>query len=1059
MLTNIELISNHESILPRCFSGNGDYDYYALVGDKILDLVFYTDSFTRAGIKNVEELSTHRSILVSNENMALCCHKLVVPVLLSIEDYDKMSSHEKGTVFEAIVGLIFIQQGSLTEKVMSLARYCIEVLEESMPECECSRKRKLSFTEVSPEKEVSSNAKSKCTVELYEGEVEHNEDLTLSEPLSQAIADVQSDPSEMPIYESLTIGGKIQPRPYQREVADTAIAKNTIINLRTGGGKTLIAVLLIDHFLKYEKEKKILFVVPSRALVDQQAKYIRKNSTSTAPGMQVLVGEFCGNDMCSWSRSDWERAKKDNDVFVGTAEVFRHALVDQGFLKPSDFSLIVIDECHNAVGNNPMAAILRDSILRADEPDRPRLLGMTASFVNGKMKDIMKKRSDLEALFNGNLIAPVIEEDATESEKSYVRVNVPHEDLSSYEPFVRPMIDAVLKVIGRDLGKEYDKWGYRGVALFEELGFLGLRFWLKEGILMQLKAQTSEMKKRIEDKYCVRRASRLEAALPKLGRLLNSTTDIQAVVVGSNTRPPPQYSKKLIALLELLFGLVGCDRTSSSTRGIVFVEQVSVTYPLAAIVNRYFTLRREWERCGRSSGNLSASVIANMGSEEFKMEEIQVESMLPVSGANSMSDVVRERNLDSFRTGAIPLLVSTNALEEGIDVPECNFVVRFDSFSTTKSHIQGSGRARCSAARIFYFENDPEEERGKAGFMEAVGRDRGLNMSADDLRVTLTEIQNHSTVGFRAPVLYPFRPDRQSEPSKSVESGDARLSTANRLSLSEATPITDDDCTGEVNFFNCLTIFYKFVQRVLGQSIDPEALLELSEEIVCSFPFESRTVLLAVTYPTTSGYKQLDRDEIDSFWGPYAVEDVVQPKERYLKMKTVDREKRRAVYVVVLRLHELGLLTASNEPTSVALQDTKRVCQTLPLPTKLNLKNKYHSKLLIPNSPTSCSLQTVQLTPIITPPHKPQSAVVSAISSPSSDYKSKLLCLVQKLNPYSLPQTLLSYETPTTSDGSFVCTVTLQDTRFKVDTAVGKTCKKKKDAEQSAALALLEANV
>ena len=29
---------------------------------------------------------------------------------------------------------------------------------------------------------------------------------------------------------------------------------------------------------------------------------------------------------------------------------------------------------------------------------------------------------------------------------------------------------------------------------------------------------------------------------------------------------------------------------------------------------------------------------------------------------------------------------------------------------TTKNHIQGSGRARADVARIYYFDNDPDEE-------------------------------------------------------------------------------------------------------------------------------------------------------------------------------------------------------------------------------------------------------------------------------------------------------------------------------------------------------------
>jgi superfamily II DNA/RNA helicase len=79
----------------------------------------------------------------------------------------------------------------------------------------------------------------------------------------------------------------------------------------------------------------------------------------------------------------------------------------------------------------------------------------------------------------------------------------------------------------------------------------------------------------------------------------------------------------------------------------------------------------------------------------------------------------------------VDVLVTTPSLEEGIDVRVCRFVVRFDYFSTVRSHIQGSGRVRTTDAKIYYFEQDPDQEIKKADLVVRTAKGEATELEVE----------------------------------------------------------------------------------------------------------------------------------------------------------------------------------------------------------------------------------------------------------------------------------------------------------------------------------------
>lgn len=495
---------------------------------------------------------------------------------------------------------------------------------------------------------------------------------------------------------------RLQLRPYQKECVDRAKAQNTIVNLPTGKGKTLIAVRLIEYYLQRYPEKSIAFLVQTRPLVVQQAKYCEDNCEvgGSPPRVQKLIGE----DQSDWGKLGWDDCMKHCHVVLGISALFQKAFVTDKYIDVAQFSLIIFDECHHAVGNSPMAAVMRDAVAPHTETglEPPRILGLTASFVNGSLHNMLVKRQALEKLLNSTIIAPQVETNLTEESFIYVRWAVDDELDNQKEAIALHVEHAAGKIDLKDVRKLVS----RCTHVFGELGFMALLFYLEKVVVLQVlqKADTLEL---MEDQACKTLANKLRAAVPGLRLDLDVlTSNLHSSLPLS---PTTHKSNKLLQLLNLLKkNFDHRPRGDNSYRGIVFVEQVALVSSLANQINLH--LEAQGIKCGA------------------------------VAGTGHQTETHRQEQLQAFQSAEYQVLVATATLEEGIDVSACEFVIRFTRISTTMSHIQGSGRARHPNAMIYYFDNDPSVEMERAAELTAAARNTALALSSGELDDALRDM-------------------------------------------------------------------------------------------------------------------------------------------------------------------------------------------------------------------------------------------------------------------------------------------------------------------------------
>ena len=143
-----------------------------------------------------------------------------------------------------------------------------------------------------------------------------------------------------------------------------------------------------------------------------------------------------------------------------------------------------------------------------------------------------------------------------------------------------------------------------------------------------------------------------------------------------------QLSHKVQCLIEYLKYTASGDLT-----GLLFVQTRAACAVLAHIISSHSELKH-WLRVGTFVGaSAPTSRRTNIG---------------------ELVDVKNQQNtLDDLRTGQKNLIITTSALEEGIDVSACNLVICFEKPPLLKSFIQRRGRARMKdSSYVLFFQSD-----------------------------------------------------------------------------------------------------------------------------------------------------------------------------------------------------------------------------------------------------------------------------------------------------------------------------------------------------------------
>ena len=164
--------------------------------------------------------------------------------------------------------------------------------------------------------------------------------------------------------------GQLVRREYQFDMTRAALTTNALVCLPTGLGKTLIAAVVMKNFHRWFPKGKVVFLAPTRPLVEQQKAACRDICGMPEQDTCTLMGST-KRDVDGTRRSNW----RDKRLFFCTPQTMENDLRD-GVCPASEVVCLVIDEAHRAKGNHAYCGVVKQLWERQVQF---RLLALTAT--------------------------------------------------------------------------------------------------------------------------------------------------------------------------------------------------------------------------------------------------------------------------------------------------------------------------------------------------------------------------------------------------------------------------------------------------------------------------------------------------------------------------------------------------------------------------------------------------------------------------------------------------------------------------------------------------------
>ncbi|ESO99044.1 hypothetical protein LOTGIDRAFT_142329 [Lottia gigantea] len=475
------------------------------------------------------------------------------------------------------------------------------------------------------------------------------------------------------LYVFLVEKDELPMREYQYELSQVATnGENTIICAPTGSGKTRVALYIVRDHLSKTFDHGTCKISGSLIIIYRH-------------GQDFLCLQVCHVTGESELSMQLHTVFDFYDIFVLTPQILDNHLKDGRIKSLSEFSLLILDECHHTRKGEPYNNLMKKYLKakKAREDGLPQIIGLTASLgvekattVGEATISILKLCANLDVrkLSTVTVYKDELERTVPKPDERRVKLHGNRcdeardqihntmlqienhldeakkrpSDLNSqsYGQWAVEIRRSAMKIIGQTLEKK---------ALTRTIVVYNASMDIHD--LVRLSDVLEYLEKTLTDNLEKNKHSPVEAKLSTYFKELKLNLRRFAI---EDENPNLRILKDEIIKLR--------KEKGDDSLGIIFVRTRGTCSAIC-----------EWMKSDRELRRLNAEPFTGAGAHE---EE------------GGMTQNQQDAAIARFRSGTTKFLVATSVAEEGLDIPDCNIVIRYNHVGNEITTVQTRGRSR-----------------------------------------------------------------------------------------------------------------------------------------------------------------------------------------------------------------------------------------------------------------------------------------------------------------------------------------------------------------------------